>query len=243
MNFIVDIIDDCQGVVQFTDMSGNFPTGWVWNFGDGNTSGLQNPIHTFASAGIYTVTLSASNNFGTNTTSFNVTINTLNPTIILPSIFEVSTDLPFSGDAPGAISWNWDFGDGSTASGQNVNHNYGSTGQYVVTLTVTNGVGCQNTTVETINVIMTGIEEISTQLKVYPNPSEGNFIIENTSGSLYHSFEIFSSIGQLVHQVKVQNNQEKYQLNLDHLPDGVYSIRLNFEDNEHLVKKLTILKN
>jgi PKD repeat protein len=48
--------------VQFTDLSTGGPTSWSWNFGDvasgqGNTSALQNPAHTFASSGIYTITL------------------------------------------------------------------------------------------------------------------------------------------------------------------------------------------
>ena len=242
-NFTFNSINDCQGVVQFTDLSGNFPTGWIWDFGDGTTSGLQNPIHTFATAGIYTVTLTTTNSFGTNLTSFNVTVNSLNPIINVPTILEVNTLLAFSANAPGAISWTWNFGDGNTATGQNVEHNYAAVGQYVVTLTVTNGIGCQNSTVETINVIMTGIEEISNQIKIYPNPSEGDFIIENKSGSAYHSFEVFNSVGQLIHQMNIQSNQEKYNLYLNHLPDGVYWIKLSFDENEQLVKKLTIVKD
>ncbi len=44
-------------LVQFSDTSGGAPTSWSWEFGDGGTSQLQNPEHTYAAAGSYTVTL------------------------------------------------------------------------------------------------------------------------------------------------------------------------------------------
>ena len=50
--------------VQFTDNSTGNVTAWLWNFGDGNTSTVQNPTHTYATADTYTVTLNASNAYG-----------------------------------------------------------------------------------------------------------------------------------------------------------------------------------
>ena len=46
--------------VQFTDLSEN-ATEWEWDFGDGNSSTEQNPVHTYTSAGNYTVNLTVSN--------------------------------------------------------------------------------------------------------------------------------------------------------------------------------------
>jgi PKD repeat protein len=45
--------------VQFTDKSSGKANSWIWDFGDGSTSGLQNPVHVYTSAGTYTVTLTA----------------------------------------------------------------------------------------------------------------------------------------------------------------------------------------
>ncbi len=53
--------------VQFTDVSSNTPTSWLWDFGDGVTSTLQNPTHTYSAVGSYTVSLTATNAAGSNT--------------------------------------------------------------------------------------------------------------------------------------------------------------------------------
>jgi PKD repeat protein len=48
-------------IVSFTDLSTLNPTSWLWDFGDGHLSAEQNPSHMYASAGVYTVTLIATN--------------------------------------------------------------------------------------------------------------------------------------------------------------------------------------
>ena len=53
--------------VQFTDASTNLPTSWSWTFGDGGTSTAQNPGHTYTAAGTYTVSLIATNQYGSDT--------------------------------------------------------------------------------------------------------------------------------------------------------------------------------
>ncbi|QNL20724.1 PKD domain-containing protein [Hyphobacterium sp. CCMP332] len=60
--------------VAFTDTSSGNPTSWSWDFGDGNTSTSQNPSHTYASGGTYTVCLTASNASGSDTTCESVMV-------------------------------------------------------------------------------------------------------------------------------------------------------------------------
>ncbi len=54
--------------IQFHDTSGGTPTSWLWDFGDGNTSTIQNPAHTYAAAGPYSVKLTVTNAGGSNQT-------------------------------------------------------------------------------------------------------------------------------------------------------------------------------
>ncbi|MFO7652387.1 MAG: S8 family serine peptidase [Candidatus Krumholzibacteriia bacterium] len=54
-------------VVQFTDQSTGSPTSWSWTFGDGGTSTAQNPSYTYSAAGTYTVSLTATNDLGSDT--------------------------------------------------------------------------------------------------------------------------------------------------------------------------------
>jgi PKD repeat protein len=53
--------------VTFTDQSTGSPTAWSWNFGDGSTSTVQNPVHLYSSIGTYTATLTATNGEGSDT--------------------------------------------------------------------------------------------------------------------------------------------------------------------------------
>lgn len=133
--------------VSFSDLSTGSPTSWSWNFGDGGTSTQQNPSHTFATAGNYTVALTATNGNGSNTATKNNYI-TVNPCIAPTAGFSGS---PLSGDYPltvgfsdassGAASYSWDFGDGGSSTASNPNHTYNAAGTYSVTQTVTNSCG------------------------------------------------------------------------------------------------------
>ncbi len=75
----------CSAPIQFTDLSTNAPTSWLWYFGDGNTSILPNPSHTYANAGVYTVSLVVSNAFGQDSTAL---INYI--TIVCPNTMPIS---------------------------------------------------------------------------------------------------------------------------------------------------------
>ncbi len=67
----------CSGIFQFFDQSGFSPTSWTWDFGDGQSSTLQNPEHEYSTTGTYTVKLVACNAFGCDSTTNTVTVTGL----------------------------------------------------------------------------------------------------------------------------------------------------------------------
>ena len=66
---------DKPGEYSFVDVSSNNPESWSWDFGDGNTSDLQNPTHTYTADGLFTACLTATNNFGSDESCVNIDIN------------------------------------------------------------------------------------------------------------------------------------------------------------------------
>jgi len=134
--------------VQFTDLSSGGATSWLWDFGDGSTSTSQNPSHTYNIVGSYTVSLTASNNGGSDTVLGGAPVIVGNP----PAPIAGYTVSPTSGVVPLTVqctdtsvgtvtSWLWDFGDGSTSTSQNPSHIYNVVGVYTITLTVSNAGG------------------------------------------------------------------------------------------------------
>lgn len=66
-DFEADVVQTCDGVVHFTDLSANGADSWTWDFGDGDSSHAQNPIHVYGQSGIYTVQLTTGNAIGNDT--------------------------------------------------------------------------------------------------------------------------------------------------------------------------------
>ncbi|MFC2168338.1 PKD domain-containing protein [Acidobacteriota bacterium] len=129
--------------VTFSDLSTGSITGWSWDFGDSSTSTLQNPPHTYASAGTYTVSLTVTGPGGIDSKTEVDYI-----TVTEPPPEAAFSGTPLSGNKPLSVtfsdlstgpitSWDWDFGDSSTSTLQNPSHSYSETGTYTVSLTVT----------------------------------------------------------------------------------------------------------
>ena len=148
--------------VKFTDTSIGTPTNWTWDFGDGKTSTEQNPTHIYKSEGNYTVKLTVSNSLGSDSEEKTGYI-TVGSVVLAPEA-NFSADQT-SGNAPLSVqfkdestnsptSWEWNFGDGKTSTGQNPSHTYETVGTYTVNLTAMN-YGGSNTTTKTDYITVT----------------------------------------------------------------------------------------
>ena len=139
--------------VNFSDISPD-AVAWEWDFGDGGTSTLQNPAHTYSTAGEFNVALTVTNRFGcVNTLVKNVFVQIVRPTLNI-------SKLPAGGCVPftyspvpdiravdGVASYEWDFGDGpgSIRTGANPSYTYSTPGTYTMKLTITTVGGCTET--------------------------------------------------------------------------------------------------
>ena len=128
------------------------PTAWHWDFGDGTTSTLQNPSHTYTAMGTYPVSLTVSHaaDEQTETRAGYITADyqftaafTLNATSgIVPMTVQFTSTTDTSVATPTGYLWN--FGDGTTSNEQNPIHVYTQPGTFDVSLTVY-GIQTQNT--------------------------------------------------------------------------------------------------
>jgi len=138
--------------VTFTNLSAGTPEGWLWDFGDGATSDEASPVHTYADAGLYTVTLSALQGDDSIDETKPDLIDAQGPTAQF-------SGTPLSGPAPVTVqftdlstgtvtAWAWDFGDGTGSTEQHPSHAYPYSGDYTVSLEVT-GAGTSSSETKT----------------------------------------------------------------------------------------------
>ena len=140
--------------IHFTDNSSGNPDQWVWQFGDGGVSITQNPAHLYEDTGYFSVMLIVWSN--TCPDSMHVS----NAVHIRPPIasFDLSSNCTnkynrdFIDHSIGALTWQWDFGDGNSSSVQSPSHIYNAAGTYTATLVVGNG-PCTYTAQRVIQII------------------------------------------------------------------------------------------
>jgi len=147
--------------VAFTDLSTD-PDGsvisWYWRFGDGGVSFDRSPVHVYATAGTYTVTLSVADNRAagdSKTKSVTVGGPANEPPVAGFSASVTDLTATFtdeSTDDGSIVAWAWDFGDGSSSTAQNPVHTYALAGDYPVTLTVTDELGATDSATQSVTV-------------------------------------------------------------------------------------------
>ena len=132
---------------------------YKWNFVDGNISGNANPVHSYTSAGTYTIKLVVVTDKGcSDSTSQTVTVNP-KPT----AAFEINNlaqcvngnNFSFTNKstiATGTMNYQWSFGNGAGSSLKYPSHVYANAGTYSVQLIVTSGEGCKDTLVQSVQV-------------------------------------------------------------------------------------------
>jgi len=250
--------------VTFTNQSSNAVT-YLWEFGDGSTSVLENPTYTYTNPGTYTVTLNAFGSSGSDSSVFS------NQVMVLPSpvanfqaypqvITNPDDTVFFADNSWNAWTWEWTFGDPSsgnnTSTDQNPWHYYASNGAYTVTLVVTNSLGCSDSLTKP-NFILVGIDTSGgvginekdnlSSFIIYPNPVTTTLNVEVFS--LKHGYMdigIRNYQGQLINtieRISYGPGKTLNQINLGvyDLSDGMYYLDVK-NDGQQVHKKFIYIK-
>jgi PKD repeat protein len=263
-DFLASQVEITEGdIVDFTDLTINEPTAWAWSFegGDPDTSNLQNPDSIlYITPGVYDVTLTATNNGGSNT-EFKDNYITVNAGMPPVSDFYADKTEIVAGDSinffdlstGNPTQWTWTFEGGvpGTTSQQNpVNIVYPSEGTYYVKLRTKNSFG--NNTVQKDGYIVVGdvsVKDLSRNkgVIIYPNPSQGEVNIRLLEGweagkqRCRVEVAIINSTGDVIKSFNYEVSNRSLNIDLSNEAAGLYIIRVTSE-NQSVQKKLSILK-
>jgi PKD repeat protein len=168
---------------------------YEWFFGDGQTSALTNPQHSYADDGIYDVELVATNLYGC-TDTFSVQIQSY---LMAAASFTLPNDsicvgepVMFNSTSSNALNLSWDFGDGTILTGSTVSYSFPGSGTFPVTLIAYGAGGCNDTVLvnQPIVVMPNPVADFDFENIQNPDPLSGTVVFTNTSqGADYYYWE------------------------------------------------------
>jgi PKD repeat protein len=208
--------------IDFFDQSLYSPTWWQWLFPGGNPSSstLQNPAQIcYQTPGVFDVTLITTNSNGNDTVTLTNYI-TVYPTPPFPAITQNGYTLTSSP----AISYQWQFNSVDIPGATSQSYDVQQSGYYTVFITDQNG--CVSST--TTYILIDGIEDVNSgaDVLVYPNPSNGNFIVDLLNSQIGDvlKIKIYNTLGQEIFssEEKITSAQWKKEIHMSSTPQGVY---------------------
>jgi len=261
VNFTANITSICEtGQVQFTDNSTGGANSWSWTFEGGTpeTSSEQNPVVTYNTAGVYDVTLVAANGAGSSSATESEYI-TVNPMPAAASAITGSnqgcqgySEIYTIDTINFASSYLWllDPPEAGTSlqNGNSITVLWSDLyeGEATIRACGVNSCGEGAWSVEFPVIVQncTGIEEgnQNTSLKIYPNPTPGNFAVEFNAYDVVN-LQLINTLGEVVYQLNKVDTPGNYTKNIDvnGIREGVYYLKI--EGNSiNIIKKIAIKK-
>ncbi|TSA51488.1 MAG: PKD domain-containing protein [Sphingobacteriales bacterium] len=232
-NFIADTTNStCPPLaVQFSNLSTNIDsaTTYLWNFGDGNTSSLQNPFHTYNIAGTYDVSLIATDANGcSNIISFTNYISISGPSGSTASIIGsgcIPLTACFQAITSNAVSFDWNLGDGTVITNtlDSICYTYSTPGIFYPAVILSDGLGC-NVSIA-LDTVVVGTPSVN--FGISPNPLCNGGIVSFTD-STFSSVTVSSWSWNFGDAPSGANNISSIQ-NPSHnySSPGIYSVTLD----------------
>lgn len=186
--------------VSFVDMSsGEAMSAWTWDFGDGVTSILKNPTHTYVTSGVFSVThtVTGADGVASKTIPNYVSIGTGNIfTGNQTSNYKYSMPVIFNSSYPGGqTGWLWNFGDGYTATTTNATHHYSVAGAYTVSLAATDALGT-NTSTRTNYINLYTDDDTNLKSYLRMNGADGGTTFTGEKGNAWTASSVTTSTTQ-----------------------------------------------
>lgn len=241
-------------MVAFNNQS-QYSATYLWNFGDGNNSTDQNPVHNYDATNTFTAKMWAYGLCGIDSTEQQIITTILAPiadfeannTTINKTQTVTFTDL--SQYVP--TSWEWNFDGGSPLASQEQNPiiRYYNAGVYSVSLTVSNGIGSNEIT-KTDYILVndpTGINENESNISsihIFPNPivKEEATLLFNSRSTGKISIRLFNQIGQLIKTIEEEkifsDGNHKIVLPLSNTTNGFYYLQIEAEGSVYNKKMI-----
>lgn len=221
--FVLSANTVCQGtVVNFNDASTNSPTTWAWDFGDNFTANIQNPTHTFATSGTFTVSLTVNNSIGSSSLSQVITVLP-SPSVTISSneldnlVCVTASPISFTLTPIGASM------SGTGVVGNTFDPSVAGIGQFDLVANYTASNGCSGqATFPIIVEDCASIDNLFYQgVKVHPNPNNGSFAISGME--VNQDVEIYDLNGKLMLTTKANSTEVTIQLPV--INAGIYYLR------------------
>jgi PKD repeat protein len=225
---------NCTGAsISFSDQSSNTPTAWSWSVAPSNGASIssasaQNPNITFQTAGIYTVSMQATNANGQGiAVSQTITISATPAISVSGSVQTICANEAVSYTASGASSYTWSNGGGTAFSAT-----YVPTGTTQYTVTGSSN-GCTSAKVVSVTVsICSGISSVILQdlaYSIFPNPSKGRLTLKTSgNGTKPVHLHILDINGKVVFEQDIHfNNKQQTEIGIEQLAHGTYFIILS----------------
>jgi len=214
---------------------------WMMPNGNPETSTDDNPEVVYETGGVYDITLTVTNTYGTSTETFEGAITIIDlPTSSFSSVQSEST-IDFTSTSIGAVTYSWDFGDGTTSDEENPSHTYTESGEYEVVLTVTNQCGEVESS-ETFVIVISSVTEADfAKMSVYPNPTSDVLTIslENEQADIIQ-LNIIDVQGRIVQKGSFKT--KNHTINTANLIDGTYMLRLSTEEATLIIMQISNTK-
>jgi PKD repeat protein len=216
-----------RDTLVFADSS-MYASSWHWDFGDGTTDSIQNPIHVYTSDGNYTICLVTENACGSDTVCTTVTI-CITPVNAAFTFSTTQFDVIFTDASAGGNTYSWDFGDGGTSTIASPTHTYAANGTYIACLTIGNNCNESATACDTVVIDVVGIAEAlpGFEITVAPNPvgDQAIVMVSHAGAQGAYQFELMDLSGAKVAAV-VGELQQPLILKASHLASGIYLFRV-----------------